>query len=192
MKLKTLFNLLAKATLAAISVTHCVAAETVVVESRKADGTPNTPAWSEISGKWNTSKNKTRIAASSSLIATNVSICVTNFPAPAFMVSPVGLEAGATYKVEVTFSTTSTHGAAPNLIVAVSANGIAANTIPTNTPAFQGSGADQWNVLGTTTPSTNRPALTFSYVSGTLSPVSRWYADAIRFTPEATPTKRAD
>jgi hypothetical protein len=108
------------------------------------------------------------------------------------MVSPVGLEAGATYKVEVTFSTTSTHGAAPDLIVAVSANGIGKITIPANTPAFQVSGADQWNVLGTITPSTNRPTLTFSYVSGTLSPVSRWYADAIRFTPEAAPKKGAD
>ena len=33
------------------------------------------------------------------------------------------------------------------------------------------------------TPSTDRPTLTFTYNSGTLSPTSRWYADSIRFTP---------
>jgi len=170
----------------------CLAAETILVESRKTDGTPNAPAWSELSGKWNTSKNKTRIAASSSLAATNVSICATSVPAPAFRISPVGLEAGTTYKVEVTFSTTSTHVASPDLIVAVSADGVSANTIPTNTTAFQGLGADDWNVLGTITPSTNRPTLTFTYAGGTLSWDSRWYADAIRFTPEATAKQAKD
>lgn len=175
-------------TLAAISAMHCFAAGTVIVESRKADGTPNKPAWSEVSGKWGNSKNKTRVEDSSSLVATNVSVCLTNSPVPAIKIFPE-LEAGTTYKVEVTFSTSSSYVAAPDLIVAVSAEGVSVNTIPTNTPAFQGSGANSWNALGTIKPSTKNPALTFTYVSGTLSRESRWYADAIRFTPEAAHKK---
>jgi hypothetical protein len=178
-------------TLTAISALHCFAAGPVIVESRKADGTPNAPGWLEVSGKWDTSKNKTRLAAGSSLTATNVSICSTNVPVPAFKISPAGLEANATYKVEVTFSTSSTFVAAPDLLVAVEVDGVAASTIPPQTPAFKGSGADSWNVLGTITLSTNRPTLTFTYVNGTLSRESRWYADAIRFTP-VTDSKPAD
>lgn len=163
------------------------ASDTVIVESRKADGTLNTPAWVEVSGKWTTSKNKSRISRTTSLTATNVSVSLTNLPVPAFKVTPSGLEAGATYKVEVTFSTSGSYVAAPDLRVAVAATGVSASTIPTNTPAFQGSGADDWNVLGTITPSTNSPALTFTYSDGTLTKESRWYADAIRFTRVETP-----
>ena len=183
--MKTHIKCLTLATITAISALHCFAADIVIVESRKADGTLNTPAWTEVGGKWTTSKNKSRISRTTSLTATNVSVSLTNLPVPAFKVTPTGLEAGATYKVEVTFSTTATHVAAPDLLVAVAATGVSANTIPTNTPAFQGSGADGWNVLGTITPTTNSPSLTFTYVSGTLSKESRWYADTIRFTPEA-------
>jgi len=181
---KTHIQLLALTTLVAFNTLHCCAAGTVVVESRKADGALNTPVWAEVSGKWGNSKNKTRVADSSSLVATNVSACVTNSPVPAIRISPE-LEPGTTYKVEVTFSTSGSNVASEDLLVAVAANGVSASSIPTNTPAFQGSGANAWNVLGTITPSTNRPALTFTYVSGTLSRESRWYADAIRFTPEA-------
>jgi hypothetical protein len=176
------------ATLSIISALHTFAAGTIVVESRKADGTPNTPAWTEVSGKWGNSKNKTRAADASSLVATNVSACVTNSPVPAIKISPE-LEAGTTYKVEVTFSTSSSYVASPDLMVAVSTDGVSASTIPTNSPAFQGSGADNWNTLGTITPSANRPVLTFTFLSGTLSRESRWYADAIRFTPEAAAKK---
>lgn len=175
---------IAVATLTALSATYCLAADKVIVESRKADGTPNTPAWTQVSGKWGKSKNKSRVAEWSSLSSTNVSICVTNTPTPAFKIVPEGLETGTTYKVEVTFSTSSTYVAAPDLIVAVSADGVSANTIPTNTAAFKSSGADSWTTLGTITPSTDKPTLTFSYESGTLSSMSRWYTDAIRFTPE--------
>jgi hypothetical protein len=171
-------------TLGVVSALNCFAANAVVVESRKADGTLNTPQWAEVSGKWGASKNKTRVADSSSLVATNVSACVTNSPVPAIRISPE-LEAGTTYKVEVTFSTSGSNVASEDLLVAVAVNGVSASSIPTNTPAFQGSGANAWNVLGTITPSTNRPALTFTYASGTLSRESRWYADAIRFTPDA-------
>jgi hypothetical protein len=189
MTMNNLLKLLTLAILNAFSAAHGFAAETVVVESRKADGAINTPAWSELGGKWMPSKNKTRIAAASSLVATNVSICATNFPVPGFKVSLPGLEANTTYKVEVTFSTSKTQAASPDLLVAVSADGVSASTIPTSTTAFQGSGANAWNVLGTITPSNNCPMLSFTYVSGTLSPVSRWYADAIRLTPEPAPKK---
>jgi hypothetical protein len=178
-------------TLVALSSLHCTGADTVVVESRKADGSLNTPAWSELSGKWRPSKNKSRIAAEPSLVATNVSICATNIPVPAFRVSPAGLESNLTYKVETTFCTSKTKGTSSDLIVAVAADGVSANTIPAHTPAFQGSGANQWNTLGTITPSTGHPTLSFTYVSGTLSAESRWCADAIRFTPEPV-TKKTD
>jgi hypothetical protein len=157
----------------------------IIVESRKLDGSLNTPAWIEVSGKWTASKNKSRITRhDSTLTATNVSVAQTNVPVPAFKVTPTGLESGATYKVDVTFSTTQSFVAAPDLIVAVTASGVSTSTIPTNTPAFQGSGADEWNALGTITPSTDSPTLTFTYVSGTLAKGSRWHADAIRFTKE--------
>jgi hypothetical protein len=158
-------------------------ADPVIVESRKADGSLNTPAWIEVSGKWNNSKNKTRVASAVGLVATNISICTTNVPVPAFKISPTGLLANTTYKVEVTFSTTSTHVAAPDLEVAVATEGVAANTIPAKTSALQGVGADTWITLGTITPETSSPALMFTYVSGTLTKESRWYADAIRFSP---------
>lgn len=185
--IKTHIKILTITTLAAISALHSFAAETVTVESRKVDGTPNAPAWSEISGKWGRSKNKARIADASTLVAANVSVCVTNNPAPVFKVSPEGLKADTTYTVEVAFGTSRTYVASPDLIVAVQTDGVSASTIPTNTPAFQGSGADAWNVLGAITPSTNHPTLTFTYVSGTLSKSSRWYAEALRFTPEPAP-----
>lgn len=184
--MKSQIKIVAATVLVASGVLRGVAADTVIVESRKADGTLNPPAWTEVGGKWTTSKNKSRVSRTTSLTATNVSVSLTNIPAPAFKVTPTGLEAGTAYKVEVTFSTTATHVASPDLIVAVAAAGVSANTIPTNTLAFQGSGADAWTVLGTITPATSSPTLTFSYVSGSLSKESRWYADAIRFTPEAT------
>ena len=121
------------ATLAAFSTLACFAAETVVIESRKADSTLNTPTWTEVSGKWKPSKNKSRVAADSFFLATNVSICATNLPLPAFKVLPTGLEADTTYTVEVTFCTRKTQMASLDLVVAVSTDGISASTIPTNT-----------------------------------------------------------
>lgn len=189
---QTRFKLLALTVLAAISGASALASGTVIVESRKADGTPNAPMWTEVSGKWTTSKNKSRISRTMSLTATNVSVSLTNMPVPAFKVTPTGLKSGVTYKVEVTFSTSGSYVAAPDLQVTVAATGVSASTIPTNTPAFQGSGADEWNVLGTITPATDSPTLTFTYAGGTLSKESRWYADTIRFTPEPTakPTEK--
>jgi len=178
-------NLLTLISFIGLGVT-CIAADTVIIESRKADNSPNAPVWATLSGKWTESKNKSRISRTAALTATNVSVCTTNFPVPAFKVSPSGLQSGVTYQVEVTFSTTSTHVASPDLVVAVSTEGISAHTIPSNTTAFQGSGADSWNVLGTITPTNSSPTLTFTYVTGTLSKESRWYADAIRFTRQPT------
>jgi hypothetical protein len=182
--MKTHIKCLTLAIVIALNAADCFAADPVIIESRKADGTPNAPAWTEVSGKWTTSKNKSRVSRTTSLTATNVSVSLTNLPVPAFKVSPTGLEAGVTYKVEVTFSTSGSYVAAPDLRVAVAATGVSASTIPTNTPAFQGSGADDWNLLGTITPATNSPALMFTYAGGTLTKESRWYADAIRFTRE--------
>lgn len=187
----TYSKLLAVTSLVAIVTLNSVAADTVVIESRKADGSPNSPAWAAISGKWGQSKNKSRAAVSPSFVATNVSICVTSAPLPAIKISPEGLQPDMAYEVEVSFRSTPAQAASADLIVAVSADGVSANTIPTNTVAFQNSGADKWNLLGTITPSTKQPSLTFKYVSGTLSKESRWYADAIRFTP-ASAAKKAE
>ena len=187
--MKVRFKFLTLMALMALSACGCLATDTILIESCKADNSPNAPVWSPVSGKWTISKNKSRISRTLTLAATNVSVCTTNLPVPAFKVAPIGLEAGATYQVEVTFSTTATHVASPDLIVAVAAAGVSSSTIPTNTPAFQGSGADSWNALGTITLATNSPTLTFTYVSGTLSKESRWYADTIRFTRIAASKK---
>jgi hypothetical protein len=163
---------------------RCLAADTVVVESRTADDKPNTPRWTELSGAWSTSKNKTRVADASSLMANKVSICITNHPVPAFEVAPVGLVVDTNYKVEITLGSSTAHAASPDLMVAVATEGVAASTIPTNTTAFRPAGLNTWTVLGTITPSTNSPKLRFTYLRGTLSREARWYADTIRFTPE--------
>ena len=175
-------------TLATAVATACLAAETVTVESRKADGTLNTPAWTEVTGKWKPSKNKSKVAQESALVATNVSIIAVSSPVPAFKILPVGLETNTNYKVEVTFCTSKTQPAAADLVVTVAVEG-ATTTISNSTSAFQGAGANGWNLLGNLTPTTAKPSLTFTYASGTLSTNSRWYADAIRFTPETAPKK---
>jgi hypothetical protein len=172
--------------LLAMGVLHAAAAEAVTVESRTADEKPNVPQWTELSGTWNTSKNKTRVTEASTLVANKVSICITNVPTPAFELAPEGLVTNTAYKVEVTFGSSASHGASSDLIVAVATEGVSASTIPTNTTAFQSTGANAWTTLGTITPSTNCPKLRFTYASGTLSRESRWYADTIRFTPEST------
>lgn len=188
--MKISLKFLAPATIAAVTTLQGFAVETIIVESRKADGSLNTPAWIEASGKWGVSKNKTKVEDASALVATNISVCITSNPVPAFKISPE-LQAGETYKVEVTFGTSKSYAASSDLIVAVIADGVSASTVPTNSPVFQAGGANSWNLLGTITLSTNRPTLTFTYLNGTLSRESRWYADAVRFTPEAA-SKKAD
>ncbi|MGA2241275.1 MAG: hypothetical protein ABSH11_04480 [Verrucomicrobiota bacterium] len=178
-------------TLALASAVHTFAADIVVVESRTADGSINSNAWKEVSGTWGKSKNKTRVSDAVSLVGRSVSIAATNIPAPAFKVAPEGLESGKTYRVDVTFGTSSAQHASADLVVAVAATGVSANTIPTNTPVFQEPNANSWNTLGMITTSTDHPTLTFTYVSGTLSPISRWYADSIRFTPEGAAEPKA-
>ncbi|MGA2788519.1 MAG: hypothetical protein ABSF60_13435 [Verrucomicrobiota bacterium] len=179
-------------TLALAGATRTFAAGTVVVESRTADGSVNSNAWAEVSGTWGKSKNKTKVDDATVFETKLVSICATNVPAPAFKVSPQGLESGKSYKVDVTFGTSKGNHAAADLVVAVTATGVSAGTIPETTPAFQESNANTWTTLGTITPGIDHPTLTFTYKSGTLSPASRWYADTIRFTPEGaaeTPAK---
>lgn len=180
--------ILALITLGLASAMHTFAAGTVV-ESRKADDSINSSAWMEISGVWGKSKNKTKVGDATIFTAKNVSICATNVPAPAFKIAPEGLKSGKAYRVDVTFGTSNTQHASADLVVAVAATGVSDNTISTNTPAFQESNANVWTTLGTITPSTDHPTLTFTYVSGTLAPTSRWYADTIRFMPsDATET----
>ena len=93
--------------------------------------------------------------------------------------------------MEVTFGKSKAQHVSADLVVAVATTGVSASTIPTNTPAFQEPNANSWTALGTITPSTAHPSLTFKYVSGTLSPTSRWYADSIRFTPAGADVPKA-
>ena len=78
-------------TLGLVSATHTFAADTAVtIESRTADDSVNSNTWMEVSGTWGKSKNKTRVD-DNALAGKNVSICETNIPAPAFKISPEGL-----------------------------------------------------------------------------------------------------
>jgi hypothetical protein len=178
-------------TLGLATAAHTFATDTVVVESRKADDSVNSNAWKEVSGTWSKSKNKTRVDDVTIFAGKNVSICATNIPAPAFKVAPEGLESGKNYRVDVTFGTSKGNHASADLVVAVATTGVSASTIPTTTEAFQEPNANSWTTLGMITPSTDHPTLTFTYKSGTLAPASRWYADAIRFTPEGAAEKKA-
>jgi hypothetical protein len=181
MNKKTILTLV---TLGLISAARAFAADTILIESRTAADTTNAPAWKEISGAWGKSKNKAKLDDGTAFTAKNATICATNNPKPVFRIAPEGLETGKSYKVEVAFGTSKSQHASADLIVGVYVTGVSACTIPTNTPVFQEPNANAWNTLGTITPKTNHPALYFRYVSGMLSPTSRWYADAIRFVPE--------
>jgi hypothetical protein len=172
-------------TLNAFCLAGFVRAETILVESRKADNTTNTPAWTILSGNWGRSKNKSKMP-DAGFSATNVFVCVSTNPTPAFRVTPPGIKVGTTYKVEVTAGTSGSQPASSDLVVAIRTAGVANSTIPATTTAFQEASANQWTALGNITPTTNQPTLTFTYVSGTLStnPPSRWYADSVRFVAE--------
>ncbi|HMP82829.1 MAG TPA: hypothetical protein PKA41_09030 [Verrucomicrobiota bacterium] len=181
------FNTLIPLVLAAaiaISTALSALSQTVIVESKLADGSDN-PAWTFTSGKWGRSKNKSR-QSETSLTATNVATCNTTNDIPSFKISPE-LKSGTTYTLEVTFGTSNTQGASPALVVAVAAEGVSDSTIPETTKAFQAENANQWATVGKFTASTDKPAFTFTYAGGTIStnPIARWYADAVRFVPAA-------
>jgi hypothetical protein len=67
------------------------------------------------------------------------------------------------------------------------AEGIPQSVVPTT--AFQKSNSvDCWTLVAYLNTSTNKPEVTFTYASGTLSGVSRWYMDAVRFQSVDGPT----
>jgi hypothetical protein len=177
--------------LCAVCAAGSAVAQTVLVESRKADGSANSPAWTELSGTWGKSKNKSKAESAPELAATNSAVCTATNPAPAFKLAPEGLKAGTAYEVEVTFGTSGSQPESEDLVVAVSATGVTQSTLPATTTAFQNANAHKWTALGRITPATDAPTLTFKYVSGTLSktPPARWYADAVRFVPEGADSR---
>jgi len=73
---------------------------------------------------------------------------------------------------------------ANNMIIAPSASGVSATTFPATTAAFSSGPGNTtnsvWENIGTITPNTTSPTVTFTYVSGMGS--GRFYADAVRFT----------
>jgi hypothetical protein len=100
-----------------------------------------------------------------------------------FSVTPT-LTVGPTYTVDVTWGkNTGTFVETPALTVKPTATGVSSSALPATSTAFSaGSGSvsnSVWVRVGTITPNTPNPTITFTYSSGLSS--GRWYADAVRF-----------
>ncbi|HTB85168.1 MAG TPA: glycoside hydrolase family 16 protein [Candidatus Sulfotelmatobacter sp.] len=158
-------------------------ATTNVVESRSGNSTTgaNNPAFSytgfssTISATFSTAPGCT---------ATSSRFSNTAQPTTAFSVTPT-LLVGPTYSVDVTWGrNTGTSMEANNLIIAPSATGVSATTFPATTAAFSSGPGNTtnsvWKNIGTITPTTTSPTVTFTYVSG--MGTGRFYATAVRFT----------
>ena len=159
-------------------------ATTNVVESRSGNSTSgvNNPAFSysgfsgTISATFSTAPGCT---------ATSSRFSNTAQPTTAFTVTPT-LLVGPTYKVDVTWgkNTGSSMEAAPSITVAPTATGVSATTFPATTVAFSSGPANTtnsvWKNIGTITPNTTTPTVTFTFLSGMTS--GRLYATAVRFT----------
>ena len=147
----------------------------VLIESRTSAGalTANPPYLE--TGTWSDSSSKSTasggLVASGSRFATNGT--------PNFRVTPT-LTVGVTYAVESTLAAAS---ASADLVAAIATTGTSASTLPATTTAFQTARGNLWTLLGTITASATTPTVTFTYSSGTINPVSRFYADAVRFIP---------
>jgi len=158
-------------------------ATTNVLESRSGNSTTgaNNPAFS-FTGFSSTISATYSTAPGCS--ATSSRFSNTAQPTTAFSVTPT-LLVGPTYKVDVSWGkNTGTSMEANNMIIAPSASGVSATTFPATTAAFSSGPGNTtnsvWENIGTITPNTTSPTVTFTYVSGMGS--GRFYADAVRFT----------
>ena len=102
-----------------------------------------------------------------------------------FTVTNTGLSVGTPYAVAVTFGANSgTSAESTSIVAAPTATGVARNTFPATTTAFQsGNGASKWLNIGTITPTAANFTVTFTYSSGSIAS-TRWYADAVQFVSQ--------
>jgi hypothetical protein len=103
-----------------------------------------------------------------------------------FSVTPT-LVPGITYAVAITWGhNSSPYQESANLVVRPTATGVSSTTFPSTTTAFESSANDAnnstWVTIGTITPNTSTPTVTFAYASGMTS--GRFYADAVRFVSQ--------
>ncbi|HEV2694833.1 MAG TPA: glycoside hydrolase family 16 protein [Verrucomicrobiae bacterium] len=158
-------------------------ATTNVVESRSGNSTTgaNNPAFSYTGFS---STISATFSTAAGCTATSSRFSNTAQPTTAFSVTPT-LLVGPTYNVDVTWGkNTGTSMEANTLTIAPSASGVSATTFPASTLAFSSGPANTtnsvWKNIGTITPTTTSPTVTFTYVSG--MGTGRFYATAVRFT----------
>ena len=166
-----------------LRVMNTVPVETTnVVESRSGNSTTgaNNPAFSfqGFSSTISSAKSTAPGCTSASCRFTG-----TFTPSPAFSVTPT-LLVGPTYSVAVTWGKIAGNfPESSNFVVAATIAGVSSTTIPSTTAAFSGGVSNninnQWVTVGTITPNTANPKLTFTYVSGWTA--GRWYVDSVQF-----------
>jgi hypothetical protein len=165
-------------------------ATTNVLESRSGpvSGGANNPAFSFVNFSTTISSGKSTApglsAASCRFAGTGTSVITTNPPATAFSVTPT-LLVGPTYRVDVTWGNVSGFPESSNLMVAPTATGVSDSALPAVSSAFAAGPnntiVNQWVPVGTITPNTANPTLTFTYTGGFTTGSGRWYVDAVRF-----------
>ncbi|MEO7300435.1 MAG: autotransporter-associated beta strand repeat-containing protein [Verrucomicrobiota bacterium] len=153
------------------------------MESRS--GGVNFAAYSEsVTGgdiTWNNSTTKSTAPGTTAALGSRFCPSTGTTGTPAFTVQPT-LVSGTTYLVEVTHTASS---ASTTIIAAITQTDCTG--LPATTDGFQGGRGNgvAWYGIGYITTTTTTPTIKFAYSSGTLS---RFYADAVRFTPVASPT----
>ena len=152
------------------------ALEITIVESR-AGGT-NLAWYAEAGGNWQNSSIKST-APGTTQAAPSIGSRFANNDGSAFTVSPE-LQDGQTYTIDITHADTS--NIPTPLDTGVTA--IGGTLSVTNTGVFARSGFNTWERVGTITldPGITKPTITFTKLSGGVSPANRFYADAVRFT----------
>ncbi|PYJ02153.1 MAG: hypothetical protein DME25_16770, partial [Verrucomicrobia bacterium] len=155
-------------------------AQAVIVESRVGGGFLNSdPPYKEF-GTWLDSFIKSSAAGLS-----GTGSRFSHEGTPSFRVRPA-LRPGETYSVEITHA--SSASLSTNIVVSITQSNCSG--LPATTTAFQASDPNVWKSVGTLTmdPGQAVPEITFSYLSGLLTPgIGRFYADAVRFVNLSEP-----
>ncbi|MBA4149314.1 MAG: immunoglobulin domain-containing protein [Verrucomicrobia bacterium] len=152
--------------------------ETVIVESKMADGSTNIhPPYLEF-GPW---FNSTAKSTAYDLTGSGARYATTIYAT--FTVTPTLSVPGGTYSVEVTQNGPASQSG--DIIAGISQSGCSG--LPATTAAFQRTNANNWKLVGNVIldPGVTEPAITFSYVEGTLNFTNgRFYSDSIRFVQQ--------
>ena len=179
----------ALAALCAVLIASPAAAQPILIESRTSTNTDNSTYWSYPAGTWGTSGNLSLAATTPPFTAAGSRQTTNTSGPPSFQVQPAGalsLQPGTLYAVQVTTPFSVLQPPPGNLVVGISTNGVTNSTLPSTTSAFSTAGTNRWITLGQVISSITNPALTFTYVSGSLgSPSQRFYAQCVRFVPQA-------